>query len=247
MTKKTEFVIKHDGSMIRRDIAEQEINITEKFIAKLSRNVIRKVRDAFPLSYLNGNEDDKNDYVHASIGSAHSMWWLPVKTLNLTAPFKCADGILWPEFDSKNPILKIKWKSPLNADIRLGVVLDDSLCCTAQYLTALDCMDKVWRLPLSNLYNDCKLCHGAYPGRQACVVEALAAALFQFENSYWNSDLYVDATAEIRSATSKMFRFKAEGKGFSQEPIFSGDENWTKWCQKIGSQFIAENTYSYGF
>lgn len=169
----------------------------------------------------------------------YEMWSVRVLKLALNAPFVLTDGVHTPAFNSPDePIMPMIWTPPSNMSLVLGItVLRDGIgpgtykfYAGDHYLVAFSGDGNMWRLPLSNLYEDCKLCHGQEVVKRPTAMEIVGRSCDLFNKSQWNADLYAEGDRTRREATRKMFRFKPLEKGFEQLAI---ETDWTKLCQKV--------------
>jgi hypothetical protein len=173
----------------------------------------------------------------------NAIYSLPVHKLTINAPFQTTEkGVLSPAFDSTSaPQFIIEWQVPETMRLMLlvSIYADYSKASGGdQYLAAFDKVGRAFRLPISNLYGDCRLCHGKYTEAHNTSLDLLRAAWTQFHKSSWNRDLYNDSSSTRRDATKKMFSFIADNESFKQLPI-SGD--WSELCEKVGSEFLIQN------
>lgn len=235
MSTKYEFLITDQG-LEKRTITSVPIDINQAIIEQISATAAKVVPRIFPMKFL---EPEADSFVGAVFGSnGASYWTMPIEKLPLKTFFQAKDGELWPVFDdSTSPMLSLEWRPPANCYLRLVVSLTNKNACMEQHLIAFDTDGRPYKMPLSNLYDDCRLCHGKYTDNPITHAQALAAALKQFREGNWNADLY-GGSAEKRKKTKAMFTFKAEKDGFNQgEP----NANWTVLCDRVSTAFITSN------
>lgn len=206
----------------------------EKFI----EDHVIHITNMLPLSVIENRpiEPKSETMISMSIDSKKtSSFWIPVLKINLTAPFKvCDDGSAWPVFDGTLPIFEITWNTPPDMNLFLVVLLNQLHYEIATYLVAMEENKYQWRIPISNLYDDCKLCNGNYE-RKYGVVQALTAAWDQFNLSRWNRDLYASSSEVFREKTKKMFGFKSVNNTFEQVPM---SVDWREYCEKINNEIL---------
>ena len=237
MENNYEYIIK-PGGLVRRETTEQPIDINASIIEQLASNVSRKATKVFPMKLI----DPENEGIAGVtiMSGGVTCWSLPLQKIQIKTFYQTKDGVVFPVFDdTTSPELDLEWVVPQGLYLTLAVMLEGNMHATSQYLVAWDSSQRIYRLPISNLYADCKLCWGKYKSTATCHVEALAEAVANFYKSPWQKDLY-DADAEKRKKTRSLFRFKVEEKGFSQLPR---DGEWTSLCEKIGNDFITENIF----
>jgi hypothetical protein len=234
MTTETLFVVSPQ-SCERWDIQKRKLNADPQLAEAFAQNVARKNPS---LTAIGG------DYGMAGVAmlNEYELWSVRVLKLGLTAPFFLKDGIHTPAFaDSRQPTLSLFWTVPDDMRLVFGVtVLKDRVQHMAgdHYLVAFDKKGEMWRLPLSNLYANCKLCHGQDNTRLPTSLEVVNKCCTLFSKSGWNQDLYGDDAA-ARQNTGKMFRFKPTDTGFEQLPIeVPSGKSWTALCQKVSVESL---------
>lgn len=171
-----------------------------------------------------------------------STWSVRVRKLPLNTNFALDAGVLYPTFGmDQQPLMNLSWSPPDDMCLILAV------CITGEsrgyrsyehYLVALDNNGRHWKLPLSNLHTNLKLCSGLIPSHHATALDALREATNQFDRSQWNSDLYRDLNASFRNNTRQLFRFKPVDTGVEQLPSVG---HWTALSEKIGNEKIAQS------
>lgn len=235
MSDTYEYVITASG-LKRRTTSETDIDINQAIIDQISAAVARKSVNLLPMKIIDP-ENGHNASVTVMPGGV-TVWSLPLVKLTLKTFYQSKDGVVFPVFDDPtSPSLPLEWAVPSNMFLVFAVLLDTGMNCTKQYLVAFDSSGRTYKLPLSNLYDDCALCSGPYRGRSGSQVESLTNALNQLRNGEWQKDLY-SSDAKKRKCTRALFSFKVEEKGFSQIP---SAEDWTKSCEKFGNDFVTAN------
>lgn len=238
-TAKTFFVINEQSRLERWSISRQEMNINDAIIEPLTTNLSRICKNVMPMSAV--SPDALGNVSMSTMSQGQSVFSMPVFKMSLNTRFASdSNGILTPVFEAPDgPTLPIFWIPPTTMKLVLSIILGPKFENMNQYLTAHDKQGRLWRLPLSNLYQDCRLCPGIadYSRSQNCL-DSLKVAWEQFRNSKWNQDLYADSTDGRRRATNKMFRFKPNDSDFTQLPL---DAEWTDLCEKIGNEFLKNN------
>lgn len=239
MTNETLFVLTPTGGLSRWDLSKTDLNLTQSITDQFCTGVVRQLADAFPMSLIEPSHKDLPSTVGiCTMQKNYSVASMPIISIPLAAPFAVEGDQMYPEFDRPHPISKLEWVIPRDCmGLVLAITLDYNYCCTEQLLVARDANGRHFRLPLSNLYADCKLCSGRYSDQvgAANVFEACKAAWAQFKNSNWNADLYTDATPERRSATRKLFSYTVREHGIEQNPV---GMDWTTLCEKVATEHI---------
>ncbi len=235
MANETLFVINKDSELERWDIERRKLNVNRTLIDALSQSVIRKIPSAICMPLIQKGE---TGHVGLAVGNNGQMVArMPVYNLPMAAPFAIEGDICYPHFDGAHPVMALKWTVPTNMFLYLCLHLDSQMQNLNNYLVALDGSLHAWRLPVANLYQDCRLCSGRYDSGAADIVSACQKAWAQFQASKWNQDLYNDASDNRRSASKTMFKYKIKGETFEQ---FETPKNWQVLCDKVGTPFISE-------
>ncbi len=235
MSNKTLFVINEQSQLERWDITRRKMNINKTLIDGLSASVIRKIPNAIAMSHVSKGEPG---HVGLAIGSNGQMVArMQLFDIPMAAPFAIEGDLCYPHFDGDHPVMALRWKCPSTMYLFLCVQLDASWRNCNNYLVALDANHHAWRLPLSNLYADCRLCSGRYEDHASDIVGACRLCWGQFQASKWNQDLYTDATDNRRSASKTLFKYKVKGDIFEQPET---PKNWQTLCEKVGTPFIGD-------
>lgn len=222
--------------MERWDIKRRKLSIDKVMIESLTAGIVKICPRLAAMSLI----DPGNDYLMSlSIGSkGYSVIRLRLNKIKMLAPFALDANIMYPVFDGVHPIAKLEWNVPPSMALYLGIYVDQNSCCIEQHLVAVDSTRQSWRLPISNLYADCRLCAGRFDGAGEDMIDLAKTCLDQFNNSPWNRDLYTDSTADAREKTRKMFSFTVEAdKVTSNQP----PSNWTSLCDKVSTEHITGN------
>lgn len=230
---KTEvFYVITEVGVERWDLKKRPINIEPTVVEAMAENITRRNP---AIACLGG------DYGNAGVVmlGAYETWSVRVLTLSLSTPFDLVDGIHVPAFcDKTKPIMPMKWKVPSGIIMVLGIIVlsDPFFYAGDHYLIVFDPSKRMWRMPLSNLYEDCKLCHGQPIRKFNTSLECVKNACDMFSRSNWNQDLFQDDNMKRINASKDMFRFKPSSTGFDQLPIqLSAGKDWTSLCEKVAA------------
>ncbi len=150
-----------------------------------------------------------------------------------------ADGVMVPDFKGGNadPEFVLNWTPPDSMRLYLLMNFGLPLKVDVQFLVAVDKDGRFYRLPLSNLYEDARLCHGAYENVGSTLIDAVSKAWVQFHKSRWQSDL-ANRGNESVAYSKKLFRFKPlEPEGFEQIKV----DGWEALSTRVVTAFITEN------
>lgn len=223
MKTQKEIILKPDGTITRRTVSEEDVNVGDAIIASLCSDVKLKARSVFKTSNgLAANMCLIEDEIYLTVA-------LP--SLPLKAPFKIKDGILYPKFSAAGePVMPMVWLPPEGMRIAMLVLVrsvGDSAGIINQWLFAFGADERAYRLPLGNLYDDARLCNGEIPATHPTIQAAVYCELEQLAKGQWNGDL--DRTAE---QAKSLFRFKPLNDKFEQLPPLAG---WETLCEKIST------------
>lgn len=214
----------------RWNLSKERINVNDSLAAAFSANLVRKC----PATMAMGG-----DYGMAGIAmiDKYEVWSVRVNQMSMEAPYALVEGVHVPVFDSGTlPVMPMKWKPPSTMKLVLGITVffhasNRQYYTGDHYLVAYDNSNRMWRLPLSNLYEDCKLCHGQAIQYTSCTLDAVKRACELFSRSRWNADLY---KPHQQGNTSCLFRFKPTADGFEQQhPLLAAGKDWTSVCEKV--------------
>lgn len=228
MKTDTMMVVTKEG-VERWDIAKTMLNVGPGINVRFAEGVIRKLANVATLASPFGSVG------MATHGEGEVWWTVEVLALTMNAPFALVNSVLVPVFDAGTTNVKMEWEVPPEMTLLLSVntIQDGSEVRVAdQYLHAFDLNGMSYRLPVSNIYEDCRLCSGKFDSRARSHFESLDKALKQFVNSPWNADLY-RGSDEDHLKTQCMFRFHPTNGGFEQLEMTCGaGRNWTHLCTK---------------
>lgn len=233
----TEYILRSGGEIVRRDSTERNIILSEAVINQLCTSVTvhtpnvcwAVVQDAAPNSSVSlitrGRE------VYASF---------PINSLNIRAPYRLINGAMVPVFSSSaDPILGLKWTAPGTMRIRVLIQFKQEVSSPRRFtmlmmwVYAYDRDGAAYRLPLPNLYEDCKVCNGDQHFHYcATIQDTIQHVMEMFQNSSWNADLW---TTVDESQT--LFSFLPEGDGAQQTFKSRVVEPWQSYCRKVATAY----------
>lgn len=188
-----------------------------------------------------GTEDYSNVALSASLHKA--VLTFRMKRLHLTCACEMIDGVLSPAFAKTGTVIPLVWTPPHNMGLTLMVTVAHQAGRGAHvqqtHLVAYDDLDRTWKLPVGNLYEDMKLCHGQAHMSKSTIMEAAAEAAELFIKSKWNSDL---CSTDIQTRATKMFRFQPTNGGFDQmEMKLEEGQDWKALCWKVANLYVEQN------
>jgi len=238
MPRETEKLIVLSGSKSQRwDIIKTDINIEDDIKAEIAADVTAIISSVVDASFISDGY-----FGHAAVRCdqhGDSFWTVRVTKMAINAPFESVGDAMCPKFADKDaPCLSVDWTPPLNMKLTLVMNITGCYHISNQWLVARDPSLRMWKLPISNLYEDCRLCPGSASTSADTAMGSLKMGLTQFIKSQWNSDLYDPSNESLMSGTRNLFRFKPLNDGFEQLPII-GD--WENSCVKIGNTALEES------
>ncbi len=225
-----------DGSAFHTVINRYPRQVTEAMIEKFNKGITMSLKRAFPCPETGGT---------ASLIFTMTERYAVARLaeLKLNCHFRLVgDKVLVPVFIGKDsdtseyiaaaPV----WKVPDDmvllfatrvynfSDLRHQPATSPDQSC---WLIAYDKDKRSYKLPISNLYDDCAVCMGAFKGDAPTVSEAFSMAMKQFNASDWNADL-----AGGTGNSDSLFRFKAKKDETESLP---SSEHWTNLCTVIST------------
>lgn len=227
-----EYILKDGGAIFRREVTETQVQPGPNFTRDLAGSMSLKVKSVMRLP-------GENFPLDVVVKGSVAYWSLRLQHLTLRAPFKDIGGIMVPVFNStSDPTMDMKWDVPGTMDLRLlfEAVTAENGTAKIHYVWLFAFFRaKLFRLPLANLYDDCRVCTGTNNElANTPHYELIFQELERFRSSRWNNDLWNDVTN-----TQKMFRFKPHEKGFTTEKYQS--DRWYDLCNETtnaATQFI---------
>lgn len=227
-----EYVMSSEGKLYRRDYKVMELEVTQAAIDGIGSSIVRKTLNAFM------TKDWGMTHI-AQGGDGHVYLTTEIKRIPLRAPFKLSgkegEQFLIPVFDSKTEeTLSLEWKELAGmtllflqmCKVEPSASVPRTWTSVKAWLFAADNNNRHFKLPLPNIYDDCRVCEGDWQRYASSAQESVTRALAQFEKSEWNADLWRDP-----AASQKMFRFMPKKEGFDQMPPQASD--WTQLCVKV--------------
>ena len=234
-TQKVLFVINEKSEMERWDISRRKISINQAMIDSLTANMVRRQVGILPMSVV---EKDNPGTIGIAIGTnSHFVARMELRKLPMQAPFLVEGTSMYPVFDGVYPIMKMDWIIPKNMLVYLAVSCTGTMDCIDQFLVACDSAKRMWRLPISNLYADCRLCPGRFDGHGRDLIELLNKVWVQFYNGSWNSDLFGDSSFARRNSSKTLFSYKIDNEKIEQT---NTPENWHELCEKVSTEFLTQ-------
>jgi len=223
----TQYVFQPDGKLFREDITRREIGITPQIARAMSGDVSARANAIA--------QHERWGQFNVQVESTGDCWWTALlPRLTIKCPWRMDGGKWTPNLNNpEDPIQALDWIPP--DDMRLVFLMPVKWSpgnCIAEkvghtYLFAFDNQGATWRLPLGNLYDECRICLGQERFAAASHMQCVAAALEQFANSQWNADLW-----RTQAQTKALFSFLPKDSGFDQIPP---ERHWTSYCSKVGN------------
>jgi hypothetical protein len=220
-----EIVITSEGRMYRETVTREEIRSAEGVLNRISATSDRIFKMVFDLPKLgpcNLLQSQGQIYVTAPLGE------IPLK-----CPFhmNAASKVLVPNLSNEgDPVLPLSWKIPgdMAAWWLFAIIYRPDYGDVVLENTWLFCRDNSsywYRLPLGNLYDDCRVCTGVDRYAAPTVRQAVVKCLDQIERSTWNADLW-----KTVAETQRLFRFSSNNETFKQ---LAPEGTWQTLCRKV--------------
>jgi hypothetical protein len=229
-----EILLSDDGRLFRRIVEQRAIIINEDAVfAAMKEGQKTRIRDALFI----GKEPvglcvitDKTAWVnvHATI---------PLRFVRFNTNFRMEGEIMVPVFEkptNDKPRFNVDWDIDVacSGKVRLWLLVltrhrpgDPRHHVANCYLAATSESNLTYRIPLSNVYDDCRICMGDYDAGGDSLPQALECALNQFLISPWNSDL-----RKSSAKSDAFFRFKPKNEGVETLPV---EGQWNNLCERV--------------
>lgn len=231
----SELLLSNDGRIFRRDIAQREVAINEEAVfAAMKEGRTLKIRDALLVGKMPTGLciiQDKTEVIQV-------FATVPLKFVRFNTGFKMVGDVVMPVFEkptaSSLPRFNVDWDldKACAGKVRLWLLVQTkhsfgnrSHYVGECYLAATSNTNKTYRIPLSNVYDECKICMGDFNRDHPTLQQTVDAALEQFLTSPWNSDL-----KKSSEKSDAFFRFKPENAGFETLPIVG---QWNNLCERV--------------
>ncbi len=223
----TEILIRGDGTLIERRVHERILDVGQSVMDALTEEIKRGIRNIIHLPQLG--------MAHANVSTNHTLWSVAIDRISLNTKFRLIDDVLVPAFTAETDIeIPLVWHAPKEMRLVFAVqtaCCHDSIKIDGNWLFACDMDNRGYRLPLPNLYDDCRICTGNFQEHYESHHKALVASLEQFRKSQWNSDLMQNL-----ELSQRFFRFRPTNESFETLPIQA--ENWTTLCKKVSTSVL---------
>ena len=222
-----EIILRDNGTLTERTIRERDLDVGPAVLAALTAGATRNLRHVLALPDALA--------VHASVGLTDTLWTVRLDRLPLLTHFRLIADMLVPSFATPTDLeLPLVWHAP--ETVRLAFVVrttgaDEGVTIDGNWLFACDENQRGYRLPLPNLFEDCKVCTGQFQDTYDSGAACVTASLEQFRKSQWNADLM--RTVE---RSQQFFRFQPTNETFTTLPIAAAD--WTTLCDKVSSDIL---------
>lgn len=243
MSSRHYYRIHADGKCESVEEAVRLVSIQPEMLSSLAKGIIRKLPNVFNAGVLG---PDAAGNVGLALGDNNaSMFTIPVPILPMTAIFRMEGEVLTPTFASPDSdTITLKWTPPADMAIYLMVFMNTdpsvkSHYCSDAFLFAQDATAKRYRLPVSNVYEDGRLCTGSYDSYGNSAIESLSKCWKQFHISRWQRDLVDRGGKDQAKHALNMFRYKPKkDSGFEQLPIVG---SWQSNAVKFGNEFVNQH------
>ncbi len=233
-----EFIIKEDGSVVKRETTEYSVNINNAIEKAFQSSVDLRVQNIVDFTDMGEPYFGKCSLSFNS-GDLTKLWASTrVKTLNLHTTFAMNEEVMTPTFESEGKFMEIPWTPPAEMKLVLGMQISADVDhkifkLGKHWLVAYDSKGASWRMPLTNLYDHMELCHGQAHEIHPTIMGTIYTGLKAFRASKWNSDL---RGAWHKETAPKMFRFKPLNTGFEQ---LATELPWARLCTKAAAEIVS--------
>lgn len=235
-----EYIIKDDGSIVRRTVTEEEINLSATSLDGLSASIVRPYYRIFnvknPLKGMKGQPDVV--WVNLFVNDKFSYFTLSLPAVHIKAPhsiIKTMDNekILVPNFESPSePVITTHWVPPQDFSVILCIKANSNVFDQAT-LIGTDLSKRYYRLPMGNIHSNGQMCMGDHYEIDFSDGFSLVNYMFElFNNSQWNSDLVGGTDV---SDSQSLFRFRPKKDGFEQLPPL---KPIVECCKKIAPTLL---------
>lgn len=237
-SQRTQYILQETGRIYRQTVTESEIELQPEIMTRFSAQTTQRLRGLMMASAI--FPELASHPISVAIREKQVAFTVPLNKLPLRARFSvnAEDKCLVPDFTSQSTPMVLEWYPPSGMSLFLLVsMLPDATISSDQFIVACDSAGRMYRLPTTNCYENCKLCTGKYDGAGATYADAIGKALKQFWSSDWQGDLS-DRGGSAGMANSKlMFRFRPmEPEGFEQLPPKA--THWTALCTKVSHEYL---------
>lgn len=237
MENRTNVVITPHGAF-RETTAYTPIDINQGIINQLTTNITRRCIGILPGAAL---KNGPKWPIGITLAGGHNCWTVELNELIINTTFATtSDGkTIFPNFrDTKLPVMTVPWTVPDNMRLVLMLMIGKSNELHTQFFVAFDNADRIYTLPMGNIFEDGKLCYGPYAENRTTALDALQSAWSQFNTSRWQADLYNEREL---AKTQELFSFKVDNDKFIQSFPTDGSRDWTRYATKIANENISSN------
>lgn len=237
MSQTHHYKLEADGTIKSVTVNEREVIMDMAIINRFAQDTPLKTTHLISSGILSEGQPIGN--IGMCLRKNSVAFTVRMGVLPMRAAFTMADGVMVPDFKGGNadPEFVLNWTPPDSMRLYLLMNFGLPLKVDVQFLVAVDKDGRFYRLPLSNLYEDARLCHGAYENVGSTLIDAVSKAWVQFHKSRWQSDL-ANRGNESVAYSKKLFRFKPlEPEGFEQIKV----DGWEALSTRVVTAFITEN------
>lgn len=211
-------MIEADGTVCRRTTSTSEIVISDAAMSTLTTASISATPN---LATAVGSR------IHMVRQSNQLYFTAVLDRFFMRAPFKMFGDRLVPNFTGTDPVIEMVWVPPEGCTLKMLIQPEvglPRLYCS--WFLAFDERGNAWRLPLPNVYDDCRVCTGQPATAYGTHLGMVADTLEKFRESRWNADLWSEP-----EKTQALFQWIPHNDGFEQ--VFPKSDDWTNYSYKI--------------
>lgn len=240
------FLELRDGECYRVQVSRSWHPIPQDVAVRMAESSGVTVQSLFDAAALSPS---LSGHVGVKHRATYSVYTLPIAMLPMRARFRLVEKTMVPDFQcavADSQMIYLEWKVPTPA-MRVFLLVTvtppaepntgHKMYSSLQHLVAMDSAGRIYRMPTSNTFDDCKLCTGNYDTQGITVMDCLIKAMEQFSKSEWQQDLAGRGGSEGAVRAQKMFRYKPLEDGFEQleSTVIS---SWTELCIKVGNEYV---------
>lgn len=222
-----------DGRVFRLPLNPLEVAVDEDAIFSAIREGQKtKINDALLVGKLPTSLCVKTNKETTEIWAT-----IPLPFVRFNSSFRATGEAMVPVFDRPSPDVpqfNVDWNVDVacNGKIKLWFMVGTQHIIGGRthaiktcYIVATSNTNRCYRIPLSNVYDDCKICMGEFDTTHPRLDAALEAALGQLLASPWNSDL-----RKPSEKSDAFFRFKLKNDGYKTLPCIG---QWNNLCERV--------------
>jgi hypothetical protein len=230
MPTNREYVLTAEGAIKRRQISEEEIDVSAEIVQWLARDTHYRIPRVWNFENIG--------MAGVAIQAEYMYWTIELTRLIMRAAWHPGNNMLVPNFGSKSdPVLTVTWTPPADCRLKFITLLQpmprdpNTWLWGGSWLLAQDKQGILWRLPMANVHDDGSCCTGMHPSpTDTSCIGLLMKIIQNFDNANYNADLWKNS-----ENTQRFFRVKQVDDKFTSLAPESGSSPWSIFCLKVAS------------